>query len=296
MTSVSPSSAPNPAAGDSVGASTRACPACHAVVPTGRFCVECGASLEGSVCAVCRTRLEPGAKFCHRCGAAAGAPPPLLAGLAGSKQLIGLLPLGIAALAVVALIAFIAGRTLAGGGAQDGANAEQTVSAEAPADGPGGAQGADAGAIRAPDISNMSPRDRADRLFDRVMRLDEEGKRDSVDFFAPMVMSAYQMLGPLDLDQHYDLGRIGQATGATSLARAEADTILRSDPTHLLGLALAARVAADAHQTAEARTYYRRLVAAAPAEQAKNLPEYARHQHDIDAGLSAARRMGIASR
>ena len=72
--------------------------------------------------------------------------------------------------------------------------------------------------------------------------LDEEGKRDSVEFFAPMVMAAYRMLGPLDLDQHYDLGRIGEVTGGGTLARAEADTILRADPTHLLGLALAARV------------------------------------------------------
>ena len=100
----------------------------------------------------------------------------------------------------------------------------------------------------------MSPRERADRLYDRVMRLNEEGKTDSVDFFAPMVTSAYQMLGTLDLDQHYDLGRVGEVTGAAPLARAEADTILRADPTHLLGLALAARVATDAHQDAAARS------------------------------------------
>jgi hypothetical protein len=139
----------------------------------------------------------------------------------------------------------------------------------------------------------MSPGERADRLYDRVMRLSEEGKTDSVDFFAPMVMSAYQMLGPLDLDQHYDLGRVGEVTGAAPLARAEADTILRADPTHLLGLALAARVAADAHQDAEARSYYRRLVTAEKSERAKNLPEYSRHGHDIDAALAEARRMGV---
>jgi hypothetical protein len=243
---------------------------------------------------VCRTQLEAGARFCHRCGTAVGTPAPLLSGLTGSK-FIGLLPLAIAALAIVALLAFIAGRNFGGSTGQEVATTEPAAPAEAPADGPGGGPGAEGPASRAPDISNMSPRERADRLFDRVMRLDEEGKRDSVEFFAPMVMSAYQMLGPLDLDQHYDLGRIGEATGAAPLARAEADTILRASPTHLLGLALAARTAADAHRTAEARSYYKRLVAAARAEQAKNLPEYARHQHDIDAALAAARQMGAGS-
>jgi Double zinc ribbon len=264
-------------------------------VPTGRFCVQCGASLEGGVCAVCRAQLEPGAKFCHRCGTAAGAPPPLISGLAGSKQLVGFLPLGVAALAIVALIAFIAGRSIGGGPAQDTPATDQGASAEAPPDASAGGPVAEGGAIRAPDISSLSPRERADRLFDRVMRLDEEGKRDSVEFFAPMVMAAYQMLGPLDLDQHYDLGRIGEVTGAATLARAEADTILRANPTHLLGLALAARVAVDARQTTEARSYYRRLVGAAKAERAKNLPEYERHRHDIDTALTEARQLGLGS-
>ena len=63
----------------------------------------------------------------------------------------------------------------------------------------------------------MSPQERADRLYDRVMRLAEEGKRDSVEFFAPMVVAAYGMLGPLNADSHYDLGRIGEVTGAGGL-------------------------------------------------------------------------------
>jgi hypothetical protein len=141
----------------------------------------------------------------------------------------------------------------------------------------------------------MSPHERADRLYDRVMRLAEEGKTDSVQFFAPMVTSAYQMLGPLDLDEHYDLGRIGDVTGAASLARAEADTILRASPDHLLGLTLAARTATAAHEDKAARMYYARLVSAAPRERAKKLPEYQRHAHDIDDALAEARRLGIAS-
>ena len=276
-------------------ATTRPCPTCGAVVPSGRFCGECGASLDGASCPACRTRLEAGARFCHRCGTALGVRAQPLTGPVPPRQLPTLLPWAVAVLALVALGAFVAGRSIGGGG---GAAVDDSQTAQAAQDAPAtsadGSVGADGGgAIRAPDISNMSPRERADRLYDRVMRLNEEGKSDSVDFFAPMVMSAYQMLGALDLDQHYDLGRVGEVTGAAPLARAEADTILRADPTHLLGLALAARVATDAHQDAAARSYYRRLVAAEKTERAKNLPEYARHGHDIDAALAEAKQMGV---
>lgn len=222
------------------------------------------------------------------------ASPALLAGPNTPRPLSAVIPWAIAGLAIVALLAFMVGRNLGGGlTAPAGAEAQSAEGPDATGGaGAGGAPQADGG-VRPPDISSMSPEERADRLYDRVMRLSEEGKTDSVDFFAPMVMSAYQMLGSLNLDQHYDLGRIGEVTGATSLARAEADTILRSDPTHLLGLALAARLASDAHEQGAARSYYRRLVASAAAERAKNLPEYSRHATDIDAALAEARRQGV---
>lgn len=149
------------------------------------------------------------------------------------------------------------------------------------------------GSAPAPDISAMSPQERADRLFDRVMRLNEEGKRDSVAFFAPMVVSAYQMLGVLDAGGHYDLGRIGIVVGAPTLARAEADTILRANPTHLLGLILAAQAARAANDAVTVRREYERFVASEPAELQKGLPEYARHRPDIEAAAAEARRLGV---
>jgi tetratricopeptide (TPR) repeat protein len=135
----------------------------------------------------------------------------------------------------------------------------------------------------------MSPAERADRLYDRVMRLHAEGKDDSVRFFSPMILQAYQMLGPLDADHHYDLGRIGEVLGLADLAKAEADTILQTQPTHLLGLTLAARAATLDKQPTQARDYYKRLLTAEPAERKKALPEYARHRDDIDAALATAR-------
>ena len=139
------------------------------------------------------------------------------------------------------------------------------------------------------DIASMTPQERASRLFDRIMRLSEEGKRDSVALFASMAVPVYESLGPLDADGRYDLGRIAQVSGDVGLARAQADSILLQSPTHLLGLILAAAVA-DANGDNAARSgFERRLLAAESSELAKGLDEYSRHKMDIDAALAAAR-------
>jgi hypothetical protein len=143
------------------------------------------------------------------------------------------------------------------------------------------------GAVRAPDISSMTPRERADRLYDRVMRLVEEGKPDSATFFASMAVGAYESLAPLDNDLRYDFGRMADVAGELDLAQAQADTILQDNPNHLLGLALAARVAERRGNVAEQRRLLDRLVAAQSAELARNLDEYQRHRADIDAAARA---------
>lgn len=171
----------------------------------------------------------------------------------------------------MALVAFLIGQRVARG--------NQTVAAAAPD------AAAAPGAMRAPDISSMSPEERASRLFDLVMRFGEEGKVDSLKFFAPMAIQAYEMIGPLDAHARYDIGMIGVVSGDVPLARAEADTILATDKTQLLGLVLAMK-AAGLRQDMKARAdYQRRLVAAAPGERAKKLKEYDEHKADIDAAL-----------
>jgi len=145
--------------------------------------------------------------------------------------------------------------------------------------------------VRAPDISALTPAQRAIRLYDRLMMYDEAGKTDSVKFFAPMAIAAYEMLGNLDLDGHYDVGRIGQISGDAALAAAEADTILRQNRDHLLGLALAAHAARLQNRAADERKYFQRLVAVAPAERKKQIPEYITHERDIDVALEEARRV-----
>ena len=145
--------------------------------------------------------------------------------------------------------------------------------------------------VRAPDISSMSPEERANRLYDRIMQLDGEGKTDSVQFIAlNMFIPQLRSMEPLDLHLRFDLGRVGVAAQTADVATAQADTILRANPNHLLGLSLAILAAQFRGDDPAARAFERRLLAAEQAERAKNLPEYVLHKADIDLALAEARR------
>jgi hypothetical protein len=143
---------------------------------------------------------------------------------------------------------------------------------------------------RAPDISSMSPEERADRLFNRVMRLSSEGKTDSAVFFGPMALGALEALQPLNAHRRYDMGVVALVMGDASMAAAQSDTILRQRATHLLGLALAARAAEAQKNTTAAQGFRRRLLAAEAAERAQGLPEYADHDADIASAIERARK------
>jgi hypothetical protein len=192
------------------------------------------------------------------------------------------LPWGLAGIALVALVALVAG--------QHFGRSPDDAAASAPAGPTETAPFAGAtGNSQAPDISSLTPADAALRLYNRVMGAHERGRADSVQIFAPMAITAYQMLGNLDLDQRYDLGRIAAVAGDEPLARAEADTILAQNPKHLLGLLLAANAARMRKDAAAERTYRDKLAANAPAERAKQLPEYITHENDIAIALEAKR-------
>jgi hypothetical protein len=227
--------------------------------------------------------------------------PPAPRGLAAG------LPWAIAGIALVALIALVvgqrfgarpgvtAGATVGATEVLDGANGQGTTVITAPGAPLGGSagaapDGAPAGAMpRAPDISQLTPEQRAERLYDRIMSESEAGRAQNVRTFLPMAIASYQMLDSLTLDQRYDLGRIAEVGGDTALARAQADTILTRRPTHLLGLILAAKAARLERQEQRARSFDQRLLAAEPAERASGLGEYLLHKNDLDAALAAAR-------
>jgi hypothetical protein len=148
------------------------------------------------------------------------------------------------------------------------------------------------GAVSAPDISSMSPREQAARLYDRIMRLHEERKMDSVAFFAPMALGSYAAIADMDQDSRYDMARVAMVAGDLALARAQADTMLRRDPTHLLGLLLSADLARSSNDELAAKKAEAAFVAAAARERGRKLPEYQAHAADID---DALRRLGASA-
>lgn len=249
---------------------TSSCPSCGAPA-SGKFCAECGAPLAGAVCAACRAPLTPGSKFCHRCGAPAGA-----TSAARPSGVNNAIPWAVAGIALLALIALLAG---------------QRFGRQAGDDRPPGAQslGQGGGTGIMTDISSLTPEQLSERLYDRVMSASERGRQDSVQFFLPMAVQSFQALDSLTLHQRYDLGRLGEVGGDARLAAAQADTILRRHPGHLLGLVLASRAATMQGNPQVARQYLDRLVQVEAAERRKQLSEYSLHQNDIETALAQAR-------
>lgn len=248
----------------------------------------------GSFCAACGAPLASGARFCHRCGTPAGEGAPSLRGAvampASSTGLAGVLPWGVAFVALMVLVAMLAGQNF---GAQRGSAIDGSSNAlPTPAiDGP--ALGAPGSGPRAPDISNMTPEQRADALFERIMVYNTRGQRDSVVMFAQMALPAHELLQNIDLDRRYHAALIAEAAGVIEIAVAQADTILRTDSNHLLGLVLSIRLARDAADTSRAAALEQQLLRVAETELARQLPEYQQHRTEIDAALAAARSAGL---
>ena len=209
-------------------------------------------------CRVCGAAVPSTAKFCHKCGANLKADQPAAAWRAG-------LPWGIAGAAFGALLTVLIMR--AGAGSQAG----------------GGTEPSGPPPSTAPDISQMSPEERASRLFNRVMILAQAGKQDSVAFFLPMAVGAYRQLPALDSDARYHLGLLQLAGGSTAAALAEADTILKSTPTHLFGFVLRAHAYRQLGDGARERRAYTDFLKYEAAERARNRPEYNDHKASLDA-------------
>jgi hypothetical protein len=217
-------------------------------------------------CHACGAQLAGTARFCHKCGAQVGA-----AQAAGWRA--GM-PWGVAGLAVGALLAVLVLR-LGAGSTQPEAVRQADASPPPPP-----ARGS---RIPAPDISQMSPEERATRLYNRVMSLHSQGKADSAEFFLPMALQAYSMLPALDLDARYHIGVLELTGGNAAAALAQADTIRRLIPTHLFGFMLRAHALELERDAAGALRAYRDFLRSEKGERAKQRPEYAEHGQNLDA-------------
>src|SRR6266566_4441895 len=212
-------------------------------------------------CHACGAAVAATARFCHKCGAQVGG-----AQAAGWRA--GL-PWAVAGIAVGALLTVLALRVGAG-------SREQGAGVEAGAPAPGSL-------LPAPDISQMSPEERATRLYNRVMTLHSQGKADSAEFFLPMALQAYAMLPALDVDGRYHIGVLDLTGGDEAGALAQADSIRRVVPTHLFAAMLRARALELRRDAAGARRAYAEFLRNEAAERARRRPEYAEHKDNLDA-------------
>lgn len=135
-------------------------------------------------------------------------------------------------------------------------------------------------ASRAPDISTMSPRERFDRLYGRVVRAAETEAADTVMLFSPMALEAYRLLDPseIDADARYHAAMIHLVVGEFAEAKAKADTILANQPNHLFGLVIRGEAALQENDTAVLARTFRDFLAAYDAETGAGRKEYLEHQ------------------
>jgi hypothetical protein len=223
--------------------------------------------------------------YCGECGAPTGR--------RSAKPVTAYLPWILSALALaafaVAITMFLRGQAMerqAGmplsGGVIGG---EGTSPAEAPTG--GGVESMPSAA----ELAAMSPREAADRLFDRAMRTDESGDTERAQFFAHMAVQAYDGLPPeqLDLDARFHQGLLRLVMKDPAGAAADADEILAADPDHLLGLVLSARAADAGGDEMGMVAAYERLLGALPVGLASGRQEYEMHDRLLESEAERAR-------
>lgn len=259
--------------------------------PAPKFCSECG------------TPLSPTAKFCHACGhpVAPGAPSPDVQAPAVQASAVQASevehepdqdsPLvtrsqGPAAKLpwLLGLAGLIAGAAYLKSTEPTSGNQPQAQPAAPFAPFANGASGA-----APPDIANMSPNERANRLYGRIMAYVQAGKADSAAFFAPMAMAAHEMLDNPSIDERYHLGQLNEMLGNGAAAAAHADTILKAEPENLLGLMLATHAARLTNKAADIKTYDALFLKVLDAQLATKKPEYDMHKAEIERTAAEAR-------
>lgn len=285
---------------------TMKCPRCEAEVE-GRFCGFCGAPLEARPCPGCESSVPPGYRFCGECGleqtagvratapGAAATPPrefshdapapspgparhgegepadwesaadaPPVTTEAPDRR--GWWALGAA---VVGGLLFLAIPYVWTGWADPANDPRVPMGASTGLPGPGPAPGV--------DLSTMTPREAADRLFNRVMTALGEGDQSEVGMFLPMAIDAYQLVPNLDADGHFHLSLLQQAGGDHRGGLQTAERVLDTNPDHLLALYAAGEAARELGESAWARDHFQHVLEVFETESARDLPEYREH-------------------
>ncbi len=264
------------------------CLSCGYKEAGGNFCASCGAGLSERACAACGAGAAPGARFCASCGnslSGANAPlppgPPVSTGPTHPQVPTGgpapapvpktLWAWGIAGLFLLGIALVVGIPRLI-----QGVTEEPTATPEAPFAGASAAPGGDPNSV---DLSSMTPREAADRLWNRVVQAAEAGDSVEARTFVPMGIAAYQRAEPLDDDGLYHLSVLERIGGDFEGAIATAEQILATSPNHILALSAAGEAALEAREPERAAAYFQRLVDTFEEEQARGLPEYSPEAH-----------------
>jgi hypothetical protein len=235
---------------------TSVCVSCGAAA-TGRFCSSCGASRNAVACRHCGGAMAPGARYCPQCGEGIGA--------SQASPRLDRTPWIIAGGALVGLMAVLLVTLTRSPPPMLGEPTEVGGASAAP-----------------PDISNMSPRERFDRLYNRVMQAAQTGDEATVRRFTPMALMAYAQLDSLDSDARYHAALLEVHTGDVKGPAALADTILAQHPGHLFGYVIRGTVARWSKDEKALARAYAGFLEHYDAELKAGRPEYADHRTSID--------------
>jgi hypothetical protein len=123
----------------------------------------------------------------------------------------------------------------------------------------------------------MTPREAADRLFNRVMTAVSVDDSAEAGTFLPMAIAAFELAEPLDTDGRFHVVLLHLTGRFNAEALEGAEEILSEQPNHLLGLAMAGDASLALGDSASTRRYYRRWLDAYETETAKDLLEYRDH-------------------
>ncbi len=259
------------------------CSSCGAKA-SGQFCARCGAPLAGEArrCSKCGGQLKPGAVFCGDCGEPTGPRQrkPVSAHLPWVLSFVVLAAFSLA----IAFFVQRQSRARTGDDPITGGLPELQSGAGGPVGGTGGM----------PDLASMSPREAADRLFDRAMRESETGNTEQASFFANMALQAYGQVpqADLDLDALFHVGLLHLEIGDAATAATLAENMLADNGDYLLGLVLARRAAAASAEGEVEAEYVRRLQEAVGSGELDRLPEYEAHREMVEKEAGVARETG----
>jgi len=138
------------------------------------------------------------------------------------------------------------------------------------------------------DLGSMSPREAADRLYNRTMAASEKGDFVEALKFAPMALQAYEGLGTMDNDARYHVALLRLTTEDINGARVQIEMLRQSAPNHLLALMLEHQIAERSGKKDSATRASKAFLVAYDAEMAAGRAEYRDHQGSIERFREAA--------